>query len=319
MGALNAFAFLFIVCGLLAAGYGLYSRARAGRVSAAPFAKTGDAAANPAVAGPKGEISVEGKVLCGEPLVSPVTGTRCLYYELTLTKLWKVGDRQHSEELRREKRAAPFELDDGSGPVFIDATKGGDFDGTKDWTETKGLGLLGTFSGKELAFGNFKLEIPPFTPGSSVKYAVSEKLLPVVERLYANGMLDRSAVRPPGWRMLILSHKSRDEILGSATLAAKRFLPGGAVAAALGVAMAVTASVVGGSAAQSPPAPASPAAVAAAQPSSPIAASSVTAAPAAAPTSSPANSAPAVAPHTTATKAAPAASPSAKGAHKPHA
>ena len=217
MGPLNAIGILFIVCGLLAAAYGIYNRLRAGRVSSAPFTKTGDVARNPGAAGPKGEISTEGRVLCAQPLSSPVTGAACLYYEVKVLKVWKEGDRQRSQELHAEKRAAAFELDDGSGPVFVDASKGGDFEGTKDWSESKGLGLLGTFKGTELAFGNYRLPIAAFTPGSSVKYTVTEKVLPVVEKLYANGKAENGAIRAPDWRMLILSHKSRDEILGAST------------------------------------------------------------------------------------------------------
>jgi hypothetical protein len=243
MGAMSAIGYLFIILGLVGGLYGFYNRLRAGRVSGAPFAKSGDAAKGTG-AGPKGEISVEGGVHCQQPITSPVTGQACLYYEMKVLKVWKDGQQSHSKELESAKRSTAFTVDDGSGPVAVDASKGGDFDGMKDFSEEKGLGLLGTFTGKTLEFGQYKLEIGAFTPGSNVKYKVIEKVLPVVPKLYVNGKAENGGITSPNWRMLILSPKSRDEILGAATKAAKIFLPAGLGATAVGAVLAVVASLM---------------------------------------------------------------------------
>jgi hypothetical protein len=129
---------------------------------------------------------------------------------------------------------------------MVDCSKGGDFDGMKDFSETKGLGMLGTFTGKTLEFGNFKLEIGAFTPGTDFKYQVVEKALPIAPKLYVNGKAANGGIASPDWRMLILSQKSRDEILSEATRAAKIFLPAGAGATALGGVLAAVAALTGG-------------------------------------------------------------------------
>ena len=76
MGAIAA---LLVGLGIIAVIYGAIMKVKAGRIAKAPFARTGDALQNPAVAGEKGAISVQGNVECPQPLVSPCTQTPCLY------------------------------------------------------------------------------------------------------------------------------------------------------------------------------------------------------------------------------------------------
>src|SRR5262245_10323814 len=129
--------------GIIGVIYGLFMRAKVGRVSGAPFVKTGDAAANASMAGPKGAISVEGNVECPQPLVAPCSGIPCLHYERTVTGHWKDGEESKSKEYLREKRAADFALNDGSGPVRVRAEEGGDFEPSeKTFDETKKEGFF---------------------------------------------------------------------------------------------------------------------------------------------------------------------------------
>jgi len=72
------------------------------------------------------------------------------------------------------------------------------------------------------------------------KYTVEEEVMPIVQRVYACGKLsDQGAIAAPGWRQLILSSKSRDELLSSATKGAKIFLLAGAAAFLVGSGLAV--------------------------------------------------------------------------------
>lgn len=237
---------LIVALAIIGLIYGLIQRAKAGRVADAPMARTGDAAQRGvAAAGPKGAIAVEGNVLCQQPLLSPVTGTPCLFYELEVTASWKEGEQSKEKRIAHDKAAAQFALDDGSGPVWIEAREGGDFEPTQRKVETKGTGLLGGITGADLAFGNYRIATGMFSMGT--RYTVNEKVMPVVQRMYACGKATASnTIAAPGWRSLILSNKSRDQLLASAQQGAKTFLIGGGVALAAGAALAIVGNLVGG-------------------------------------------------------------------------
>src|SRR5262245_37606076 len=106
-----------LALGIVGLIWGVMQKLKAGRVADAPLVKTGELAARgPAVAGPKGAVSVQGAVVCQQPLQSPVTGTPCLYYSVKCTATWKDGDSEKSKVLDEQKVAAQFAIDDGSGP-----------------------------------------------------------------------------------------------------------------------------------------------------------------------------------------------------------
>jgi hypothetical protein len=291
---------LVLVClGILGLVYGVFQKIKAGRVADAPLVKTGEAAARGAsAANPKGGISAEGNVVCPEPLVSPVTGVACLFYELTVTASWKDGDSVKSKEITKEKRAARFSLDDGTGPVWVDAREGGDFEPTQKKEETKSTSLLGGIKGQDLMFGTYRVSTGFLSLGT--KYEVVERVLPVVPRLYACGKAGSSnEIGAPSWRSLILSSKSRDDLLSHATKGAKMFLGGGAGTFAVGAVLCVVAAVT------APPA---------AHASRELPAATATAAATA--SAAPADDSAAAAPHTSAQPAAkPAAAPAPRPAH----
>jgi hypothetical protein len=242
VNALQGIGSILLIAGIVALVWGIYSKLRAGRVAGAPLAHTGDVAARgAAAAGDKGAVSVEGAVACAQPLVSPVTGTPCLYWELRVTKAWKAGQTRHTKQLAHEKRAAAFQVDDGSGPVAVDASQGGDFEPTQNKSESKGTGFKAGITGGELAFGNYRLQVEALTLGSGVTYHVEERVLPVVPKLYVCGKTDAGpgAIGAPSWRQLIVSNKSRDEILGAAMKGARVFLPAGIGASAVAIGMLV--------------------------------------------------------------------------------
>lgn len=231
-----------VTLGIIGLIYGLMQKMKAGRVADAPLVKTQDAATQGAqVASPKGALSAQGAVLCPEPLVSPVTGTPCLYYRITCKAEWKDGDTSKSKEIVDEKRAARFAIDDGSGPVPVDASKGGDFEPLQTKSETKGTGLIGGITGADVVFGNYRVNTGPFAIGT--KFTVREEVMPVVPRVYACGRAESGAIVSPSWRQLLLDARSRDEVLSAATASAKRFVIGGAVAFAAGSGLATFAQL----------------------------------------------------------------------------
>ncbi len=313
---------IMLAVGLLALIIGIFQKLKVGRMSDAPHVSTGDAATKgTAVANPKGMLSVEGKVSCPQPLTSPMTGTPCMYYELKVTARWKDGETQKEKQLTHDKVAAPFYIDDGSGQVRVDATGGGDYEPTNRRSDTKGAGLIGGITGQDLVFGNYRVSPGMFSNGT--KYTVEEAVLPVVEKLYANGKVGSSnEITSPGFRRLIVSNKSRSDLLASTTQVMKIALIAGAGLTVVGGVL----SVLGGmkvSSDDSKTAAASASASASAAPKASAAPSSAaTDAPAGTGTAGPVGGRPAgtgaagAKPAGTGTGAAGAAKPPAKGKKK---
>ncbi len=245
MGAIAA---LLIAIGIIVLIYGGFMKHKAGRIAKAPFVSTGDAISRgDAVAGPKGSVSVQGTVQCPEPLLSPVTGTPCLYYELKVVGSWKEGDQTKDKDYVHEKIAAPFSLDDGSGAIPVDAGKGGDFDLQQTFDETKKEGFFADLKNavgtpEPLMFGQYAFPNPPMSKAN--KFRCIEKVMPVPPQLFALGKLEQSVITAPGWMSLMLSPKSRDELLGSSAKSAKMALIGGAASAGVGTLVGVISALV---------------------------------------------------------------------------
>ena len=139
---MGAIATILLGGGIVALIVGGYLKFKGGRIAKTPFVPTGDAARNPSVAGDGRRVSVQGSVNCPQPLVSPVTGTPCLYYTLKVEGTWKEGDATKSKTYVEDKVAAPFTLDDGSGGIPVDASAGGDMETKKTFDETKKEGFF---------------------------------------------------------------------------------------------------------------------------------------------------------------------------------
>lgn len=243
IGAIVAFV------GLLALVGGLFQRVRAGRLANTPFVKSGEV--SPSKAGDKGAISTEGKVVAPQLLTSPVTGTQCLYYDVTVTAQWKVGDSNHTQRVTEERQATAFAVDDGSGPAWIDAAKGGDFD-FKSFRKKDSRGLMSAFTGRPLTFGDRGFSVPTgirvglvHVPDSA-EFEVVERCLPAEPFFFANGKLDESGkIGSPNWTSLVLSTKPREELMAGTGKMAKMLLTGGGVAAAAGALLAGIGAAIG--------------------------------------------------------------------------
>jgi hypothetical protein len=240
-----AIGFLLGILGVCAVVFGLIKRHRSGRLAKAPLVKSHEAATRgDDVAGARGAISVEGDVKCGQPLISPVTGTPCLYYEVKVVGHWKEGDTQHSRDYYNEKKAADFSVDDGSGPVLIAADSGGDFDLEKKFDQTKKEGFfadLKNLVGKKepIVFGKFSFDNPAMSKAD--RFTCTEHVLPVHPKLFVVGKHNAGTIGPPNWMSLILSKKSREQLMGSTAKAARFSLIGGGTAVSVGVALALIA------------------------------------------------------------------------------
>jgi hypothetical protein len=243
---------LLVVGGMGWLGY-VVNRARSGRLSTTPFVKTGDVATRGAqVASPKGAVSVEGRAACSAPLVSPVTHTPCLYYELNVSVSWKAGDATRTESLEKAAHAAQITVDDGSGPVRVDLSKGAESDAEKKFKDSKSYGLLSAFKGGAIKFGDKGYAVTPrevvngaLVPGDA-KYEVTERVIPVVDKLFVAGKLGPdNSIGTPAWTALIASAKTRDQLLGDAAKFAQRSLLAGGVGTVAGAALAIVGHLTG--------------------------------------------------------------------------
>ena len=245
MGAIAA---ILIAGGIVALIVGAFLKFKGGKLMKTPFAKTGDAASNPSVADPKGRVSVEGNVECPQPLIAPCSGTPCLYYVLKVEGSWKEGDTNKSKTYLEEKIAAPFSLNDGSGALPIDASKGGDYDMQSSFNETKKEGFFADLKnavGKKepIMFGNSAFENPPMSKAN--KFQCTERILPLPEKAFALGNLEQGVLTSKGMFGMMLSAKSRDEMIGSAAKNSKMAFIGGAAAAGVGLVVGVVSALVG--------------------------------------------------------------------------
>lgn len=240
---------IIVALGIVALIWGGMQKFKAGRLAKAPFVETGAAAARgSSLAGPHAAISTQGTVEIRKPLRSPVTGTECLYYELKVTGRWKEGDETKSKDYVEEKVAAEFSLNDGSGPVAVDARGGGDFEPfEKKFDETKKEGFLADLKsavgrGEAIQFGGYAFQNPTLSKAN--EFTCTEYVLPVQRSLYVCGRAEGGAITSPKLASMILSNKTRDELLGSAAKSAKTFLLGGAAAAAAGTVLGVVSRLI---------------------------------------------------------------------------
>lgn len=229
-----AVASLIVVLGIIGVIYSFMERAKAQRVAGAAPVKTGDVKAQSGGSA----VSVEGNVVCPQPLVAPFSGTPCLYYSIKCTAEWKAGETKRTKVLSDSKSAARFAIDDGSGPAAVDAAQGGSFEPTQKRSETKGAGLMGGITGKELMFGQYAVSTGALELGTM--YRVDEEVLPLQPKMYACGAVNGGAIgTPTGLRSLILSNKSRDDLLASSLKTSRLALGVGSVAITAGTILGV--------------------------------------------------------------------------------
>ncbi|MBX7197152.1 MAG: E3 ubiquitin ligase family protein [Sandaracinaceae bacterium] len=244
---------LVLFIGGLALIGGIVQRVRSGRLASTAFAKTGDVASKgSAVAGDKGAISTEGRVVANGMVTAPVTGTDCLFYETIVTATWKVGDASFTERVTDERLAAQFGVDDGSGTVWVDASKGGDFDTKQVFKKKDSRGLMSALTGKPLTFGDRGFSVPQglrvngkLIPDSA-EFEVTERCLMPAEHFYVNGKLDaQNRIGSPSWTALILSTKKREELMASTAQWSKYLLMGGGATSAAGAVVAAVGAMMG--------------------------------------------------------------------------
>jgi hypothetical protein len=234
---------LLLVIGLAVLGFGLMQHVKGKRILAAPFKKTGDLVKNPVSEDPKGAMSTEGKVVPpAQALLSPASKTPCLYYELKVERLFEKTETTQdgtktvkgSETLDTITGGAVFGLDDGSGAITIDASKGADFDTLKDGYKKE---INGHGGSSHIQFGEYAYDVPAIgsDKGWTIGFKATERFVPVEGSLFVLGKLEGARLVKPGWRSMMASSKGREGLLGSIQKKKKFSLIGGGAAAALAI------------------------------------------------------------------------------------
>ena len=234
---------LLLIVGLGVLAFGLMQHFKGKRILAAPFKKTGEIAKNPTSEDPKGAMSTEGKVVApAQTLLSPASKTPCLYYELKIERIYEKTETTQdgtktvkgTETLDTIKGGAVFALDDGSGQVEIDVSKGADFDNMKDGYKKE---LNGRSWASNIQFGEYSYDVPAIgsNNGWTIGFKATEKYVPVEGNLFVLGKLEGSKLVKPGWRSMMASNKGREGLLGSIQKKKKFSFIGGGAAAVLAI------------------------------------------------------------------------------------
>ncbi len=246
--------FLLVVAAMASVGF-FMQRHRAGRLGKTPLVSTGDAASRgEAVAGEKGAISVQGKLSSPQPLVSPVTGTPCLFSLTKVTADWKVGDSSSSAVICEDIQAAKVMVDDGSGPVEVVLSNLDVGDYKQIFRKSNKMGLLNVLDGTTLKFGTNGYTVEAGTPDvdgrrvpQSAEYTVVEWVLPVLSDAYVAGKSEAGQILGPKWLSLIVSSKTRDELMAKTATMMKRTKLAAFVTTPLGAIATIIGLVLGSS------------------------------------------------------------------------
>ena len=222
--------------------YGLFMRRKASRITKADHMQSGVASS-----APDGRaVSVQGRPVA-QPLVSPVTGTQCLYYEVEIEGFWKEGDSKKSKTYYEDKQGH-VGVDDGSGVLPLDLAGGGDFDLEKTFEEKHKEGMFDDLKnavgkGKPISFGNFQFQNPVGSKAS--EFVCKEKVFTASGgTLYANGYMKQGVLSGKAIFSLLVSPKSRDQLLDDALGSAKKALMGGGIGVGVGVLLGIVSSFV---------------------------------------------------------------------------
>ena len=212
--------FILIPIALIALVIGLLQHLKGKKILAAPFRKTGEIAANPAVADAKGTVSCEGRIEAPQPAIAPCSGRPCVYFEIELIQEWQkhvVTEDGHKTEhgkdtIQTVKTGAVFFVNDGSGPVAVDPREGMNVELDKSFEQGQSV------SHGDVYFGQFHAHVPHLhgdKHGHGVK--VIEKIVPPEGGMFVMGQLLNQAISKPQGMLgsLVASRKGRAALLGA--------------------------------------------------------------------------------------------------------
>jgi hypothetical protein len=240
--------FVAIIVALGSLGFALWQHLKGQRVLAAPFRRTGELASDPTSSDPKGAMSTEGQVVPPQtPLKSACSQVPCLYYEVTVTRIYEERVKQQDGTYRTVKRSslahterkgAEFAVDDGTGGLRVDATHGGDFDCLKKGYEKE----INWGGASRVDFGSYRFDVPP-SDSDTIGFKAVEKFVPAEGKLFVLGKIDGGRLTKPGWRSMIFSNRGRDGLLASTAKKKKIGFGAGGASALAAIPLFLSSSV----------------------------------------------------------------------------
>jgi hypothetical protein len=238
---MGAIASIIIAISIVALVYALLMKRKASRVTNAEHMQTGG------VSGTQNgkAVSVQGRPVAA-PLVSPVTGTPCLYYELEVEGFWKEGETKKSKKYL-EDRQGQVGVDDGTGVAPLDLASGGDFDLRRTYRETKKEGMFDDLKNalgakKPIVFGNFNFPNPVNSRAN--EFTCTEKVFAPEGTVFAAGYVKEGVLSGKGLFSLLVSDKTREQMLEAATSSAKKAFMGSAIGLGVGLLVGVISMFV---------------------------------------------------------------------------
>jgi hypothetical protein len=208
------------VLGLIGVIVGFLQWRKMKKILAAPFKKTGEIASNPQVADAKGTVSCEGAVQSQQPLVAPCSGKPCIYYEIKVERMWEktvntengVKTEKGTSTVSTTEQGSQFYVNDGSGPVGVDAREKVDTDLTKAFEQAQNV------SYGDLTFGQYHVHVP-YSGGDERTTGIRaiEKILPADGNVFVMGKLAGSVITKQDGMLgkVLISTKGRDKLVGS--------------------------------------------------------------------------------------------------------
>jgi hypothetical protein len=215
---------ILIVAALAAAVFGFVQHRAAKKLLEAPFHKTGQVAANPSLADAKGLISFEGDVRPLQQLVAPVSGRPCLYFEVEVERLWKKWEvtengsteRSGKSNVRTDRAGSVFAVDDGSGPMQVDAREGVKAD-AKDMLQSFEQTI--NMSSGNSSIGQYQFNVPASMSSDEHTYGVRvvERVIEAQGHMFVAGKHSGQMVSKADGMMgsLRLSKRGRDALIGA--------------------------------------------------------------------------------------------------------
>jgi len=236
--------FFLIVVAALAIVAAVLNQMKAKKILAAPFKKTGEIARNPQVADAKGTVSCEGAMAVQQPLVAPCSGKPCVYYEIELVRHWEktvntengLKTEKGTTSISTNKVGSQFHLDDGSGPVGVDARESVDCELDKSFEQMQSVGW------GDVVFGQYRTHVPAHGGEErTVGVKCVEKIVPAQGSLFVLGKLAAGAITKTDGLLgkLMASTKGREKLLGATKRNALIGFVAGGLSFAGGVPMAI--------------------------------------------------------------------------------
>lgn len=190
-------------------------------------------------------VSIEGRSV-GEELLSPVTHTPCLYYELNVEGSWDNDDSDDDDSTKSEtyldKKEGRIGIDDGSGVAHLDIDKAEELELRETFRETKKEGryddLVNTLGmNRPIVFRNFNFTNPPGSEAD--RFTCTEKVFEETDTVFAAGYTKEGVLSDKGMSSLIVSKKGREALLEEAMSDSKKAFYGGLAGLLAGIALSI--------------------------------------------------------------------------------